>query len=74
MKIDRELYRRISFLTMTDYEGVVINADTFFIEPDVITVMFQDLLVEFDSLEERKDEEIQNLKYKIQDMNDHGVY
>lgn len=74
MKIDRELYKRISNLTMTDYSGIVLSEDTFFIEEEIIINMFKDLIYEMGRLEERKDEEIQSLKWKIQDMNDHNIY
>ena len=74
MKIERELYKRISSLTMTDYSGIVLNEDTFFIEEETIIDMFKDLLCEMESLEERKDEEIQSLEWKIQEMNDHNIY
>ena len=74
MKIDRELYKRISNLTMTDYSGIVLSEDTFFIEEETIINMFKDLIYEMDKLEERKDEEIQSLKWKIQEMNDHNIY
>ena len=74
MKIDRELYKRISNLTMTDYSGIVLSEDTFFIEEETIINMFKDLIYEMGRLEERKDEEIQSLKWKIQDMNDHNIY
>ena len=74
MKLERELYKRISNLTMTDYSGIVLNEDLFFIEEETIKDMFKDLLCEIESLEERKEEEIQTLKWKIQEMNDNGVY
>ena len=74
MIMERELYKRISKLTMTDYSGFVLNEDLFFIEEETIIDMFKDLLCEMESLEERKDDEIQNLEWKIQEMNDHNIY
>ena len=74
MKIERELDKRISNLTMTDYSGVIVTEDEFYLEEDTIIAMFQDLLCEMESLEERKDEEIQSLEWKIQEMNDHNIY
>lgn len=52
MKITRELYMRISSLTGTDYEGVVVNADEFYIEDETILDMIKDLICEINNREE----------------------
>lgn len=74
MKISKELYKRISDLTSTDYEGIVLSEDLFYVEPEVIESMFEDMFCEIDRLEESKNDEIESLKWKIQDMNDHNIY
>lgn len=67
MKINKELYQRISELTGVDYEGVVVNEDEFYIEEENIKIMFKDLLWERDRTEERLKDE---LEHEIQDKRD----
>lgn len=67
MKIERELYQRISLLTGIDYEGVVVNADEFYVEEETIIEMFKDLIWERDRTEERLTDE---LEHEIQDKRD----
>ncbi|MBR4178046.1 MAG: hypothetical protein IKR57_01700 [Bacilli bacterium] len=62
MKIDRELYRRISFLTGVDYEGVVVNENEFYIEEETIIEMFKDLIWERDRTEERLIDDLEHKK------------
>ena len=53
MKISKDLYMRISDKTGTDYEGIVLGDDLFYVEPEVIENMFKDMFCEIDGLEER---------------------
>lgn len=61
MKIERELYMRISSLTGTDYSGIVLNEDSFFIEEEDIKSMIKDLIFEIGF----KDEKIEDLENDI---------
>lgn len=61
MKIERELYMRISSLTGTDYSGIVLNKDLFFIEEEDIKSMIKDLLCEINN----REESIENLQNNI---------
>lgn len=63
MKIERELYMRISSLTGTDYSGIVLNEDSFFIEEEDIKSMIKDLICEIGF----KDEKIEDLEKDIRD-------
>ena len=74
MKISKELYKRISNATSIDYEAKTIDEEYVYLDEYGIESMFKDLIYEMDKLEERKDEEIQSLKWKIQEMNDHNIY
>lgn len=67
MKIKRELYQRISYLTGVDYEGVVVNENEFYIEEEIIIEMFKDLIWERDKTEERLTDE---LEHEIQNRRD----
>lgn len=78
MKINKELYQRISELTGVDYEGIVVNEDEFYIEEENIKIMFKDLLWERDRTEERlKDElehEIQYRKDNCRELSPYEMY
>lgn len=60
MKISKDLYMRISDKTGTDYEGIVLSEDVFYVEPETIEAMFQDLFCTIDDLEEDLESEIQD--------------
>lgn len=60
MKINKDLYMRISNLTNTDYEGIVLSEDVFYVESETIEAMFQDLFCTIDDLEEDLESEIQD--------------
>lgn len=74
MKIKKELYDRISDATMTDYEGKTLDEEYMYVDEFAVESMFYDLFCEIDNLEERKDEEIQQLQYKIEEMHDHNIW
>lgn len=59
MKINRELYKQISLLTGTDYSGVVINPDEFYIDEENIKSMILDLICEI-GFKEEKIEDLEN--------------
>lgn len=56
MKISKELYKRISLLTESDYEGVVVNSDEYYFDEEVIKSMILDLICKIDSLDEKLNE------------------
>lgn len=64
MKISKDLYMRISKLTSIDYDGIVLGDELFYIEPETIENMFEDLFCEIDSLEEKTED----LEKEKQDM------
>lgn len=74
MKIKKELYERISKATMTDYEGKILDEEYMYVDEDAVESMFYDMFCEINNLEERKDDEIQQLQYKIDEMNDHNIW
>lgn len=52
MKIDKELYKRISNETGVDYSGIIVTEDVFYIEEETIVDMIKDLLCEIGNKEE----------------------
>lgn len=74
MKIKKELYDRISNATMTDYEGKILDEKYIYVDEDAVESMFYDMFCEINNLEERKDDEIQQLQYKIDEMHDHNIW
>ena len=60
MKISKDLYMKISNKTMTDYEGIVLGDELFYVEPETIEAMFEDMFCEIDRLEEELEHEIQD--------------
>lgn len=74
MKIKKELYDRISNTTMTDYEGKILDDEYYYIDEYGIESMFEDMFCEINNIEERKDDEIQQLQYKIEEMHDHNMW
>lgn len=74
MKIKKQLYDRISDATMTDYEGKILDEEYIYVDEDAVESMFYDLFCEIDNLEEKKDEEIQQLQDKIEEMHDHNIW
>lgn len=61
MKINRDLYMRISDVTGIDYSGVVVTDDVFFLEDETIVDMIKDLLCELNN----REESIENLQNDI---------
>lgn len=56
MKVNRELYKRISTITGVDYSGVIVTPDEFYIEEETIKNMILDLICKVGNLEERLEE------------------
>lgn len=63
MKIQKELYMRISSLTGIDYEGVIVNQEEYYFENETIIVMIKDLIYEIGF----KEEKIEDLEKDIRD-------
>lgn len=63
MKIKKELYQRISLLTGTDYEGVIVNQEEYYLENETIIAMIKDLICEIGF----KEEKIEDLEKDIRD-------
>lgn len=74
MKISKELYMRISNLTNTDYEGIVLSDDLFYVEPEVIESMFEDMFCEIDSLEEKIEDMEQDIKDNYKPISPYEMY
>lgn len=53
MKIQKELYMRISSLTGKDYEGVIVNQEEYYLENETIIAMIKDLIYEIGFKEEK---------------------
>lgn len=60
LKIDEELYKKISDITNTDYE---IEGEYLPVDADSIISIFEDLLAEI----ERKEDELEELKRDMED-------
>lgn len=74
MKISKELYMRISNLTNTDYEGIVLSDDLFYVEPEVIESMFEDMFCEIDSLEEKIEDMEQDIRDNYKPISPYEMY
>lgn len=74
MKISKELYMRISNLTNTDYEGIVLSDDLFYVDPEVIESMFQDMFCEIDSLEEKIEDMEQDIRDNYKPISPYEMY
>lgn len=74
MKISKELYMRISDLTSTDYDGIVLGDELFYIEPETIESMFEDLFCEIDSLEEKIEDMEDNIRDNYRPISPYEMY
>lgn len=66
MKIDKEVYEKISEITGVDYEGMYYkdpDIDYLLVFSEAVNNMLEDMLVEYN----RKVEEIEDLKQDIED-------
>lgn len=74
MKISKELYKRISNLTNTDYEGIVLSEDLFYVDPEVVVAMFEDMFCEIDSLEEKIEDMEQDIRDNYKPISPYEMY
>ena len=74
MKISKELYMRISDKTNTDYEGIILSDDLFYVEPEVIESMFEDMFCEIDSLEEKIEDMEQDIRDNYKPLSPYEMY
>ena len=74
MKISKDLYMRISDKTGTDYDGIVLGDDLFYIEPETIEAMFEDLFCEIDSLEEKIEDMEQDIRDNYKPISPYEMY
>lgn len=74
MIISKDLYMRISDLTSTDYEGLVLNDDLFYVESKSVESMFQDMFCEIDSLEEKIEDMEDNIRDNYRPISPYEMY
>ena len=74
MIMNKDLYMRISNLTNTDYEGLVLNDDLFYVESKSVESMFQDMFCEIDSLEEKIEDMEDNIRHKYRPISPYEMY
>lgn len=74
MIMNKDLYMRISNLTNTDYEGLVLNDDLFYVESKSVESMFQDMFCEIDSLEEKIEDMEDNIRDNYRPISPYEMY
>lgn len=71
MLIEKELYERINKETITDYEGVLVKKEEYYyVEPDNIISMLEDLYYEIDHWKEQ----YEDLKRDLEENYKHIPY
>lgn len=75
MVVETKKISKIEKLTNTNYlDEMIIVGDKGYIDCETLFAIIDDLLIEYSNLEEKKNEEITNLKWVIEEMHDHGIY
>lgn len=66
---------KIQKITNNDcFDAIIQIGNKGYVDDYTLFDIINDLLYEYENLEGKKDEEIQSLKWKIEEMNDHGIY